>query len=278
VTVPSPDKLQLQNALEDTYRPRYKSDYFPQNGNVRRPRYVADNTNNHCVTLQMPQNHTRDLTHEYIRIAWITTAIGDEGHFLSPYKLQVHNNDINVPDENPIYLPVKNLRQNDGTMRLHLVLIKSKLDQLHHVQPLRPFSDTANNSNKMSVEKMGPKDLINKYQLDKSQLAFTLCTKRSDGSYEIHRTTTTISSVMTEIPAKPSSATVKPAERRVKSETPATPPSVPNQTVRCPNCSHCFDSNETLVTTGVSKRKSSKGRGNTSSKSSSSRTGKRKNV
>lgn len=39
--------------LEKIYRARYKSDYFPQNGIVRRPRYIADNAANHFITLQV---------------------------------------------------------------------------------------------------------------------------------------------------------------------------------------------------------------------------------
>jgi hypothetical protein len=55
VTVPTPNQLQLVHPLEDTYRARYKSDYFPQKGPVRRPRYVADNVGNHFVTLQVKE-------------------------------------------------------------------------------------------------------------------------------------------------------------------------------------------------------------------------------
>lgn len=53
VTMPTPNQLHLVHPLEDTYRARYKSDYFPQNGTVRRPRYVADNAGNHYITLQV---------------------------------------------------------------------------------------------------------------------------------------------------------------------------------------------------------------------------------
>ncbi len=49
-------------------------------------------------------------------------------------------------------------------------------------------------------ERLTPKALINKYQLDKSHIAFTLCTKLSDDSYELYPETTIISSVITEIP------------------------------------------------------------------------------
>jgi hypothetical protein len=53
VSVQTPNQLQIVHPLEDTYRARYKSDYFPQTGAVRRPRYVADNDGNHFVTLQV---------------------------------------------------------------------------------------------------------------------------------------------------------------------------------------------------------------------------------
>lgn len=56
VTVPTPNKLQLIYPLEETYRARYKSDYFPQKGPVRRPRYVADNAGNHFISLQVKLN------------------------------------------------------------------------------------------------------------------------------------------------------------------------------------------------------------------------------
>jgi hypothetical protein len=55
VTLPTPNQLHLAYPLEDTYRARYKSDYFPQSGTVRRPRYVADNVGNHCITLQVKE-------------------------------------------------------------------------------------------------------------------------------------------------------------------------------------------------------------------------------
>ena len=53
VTITASSSLQLLHPLEDTYRPRYKSDYFPQKGAVRRPRYVADNAGNHYITIQV---------------------------------------------------------------------------------------------------------------------------------------------------------------------------------------------------------------------------------
>ena len=53
VTLPTPHQLKLAYPLEDAFRPRYKSDYFPSKGAARRPRYVADDSGNHFVSLQV---------------------------------------------------------------------------------------------------------------------------------------------------------------------------------------------------------------------------------
>lgn len=52
-------QLQLVYPLESTYRARYKSDYFPQNGLVRKPRYIADNAGNHFITLQVKKGRKK---------------------------------------------------------------------------------------------------------------------------------------------------------------------------------------------------------------------------
>jgi hypothetical protein len=269
VTVPTPKQLQLVHALEDTYRARYKSDYFPQKGAVRRPRYIADNCGNHHITLQMPTAYNRDFKYEYIRVALITTPINNGEYFYSPYKFQTNHNDVKVPDQNPIYIPVQAHPGNDWTMKLHLVLIKSKLDQLNDAQPLKSFSDTMGHiQNLINTEKLSPKDLINKYQLDKSHIAFTLCTKLSNGTYDIHPETTIISSVITESPTK------HPAISNNKSHA-----STVNtgKKISCPNCAHCFDIADGNITKKGNKRKSNDSTSRTSVKSSTNgRTNKKK--
>jgi len=137
-------QLQLLYPLEDTYRARYKSDYFPQNGQVRKPRYVADTVGNHFVTLKMPSDYINvDLTDKYVRVAWITTV----------------------------------QQCDDNTMNLRLVLIKSKLDQLKNVAPLKLFDLPSDSFDETIAKVLIPKKLIETYKLEKSQLAFTLCTK-----------------------------------------------------------------------------------------------------
>jgi hypothetical protein len=46
-------RIQIVHDLELSHRPRYKSDYLAQNGNKRKPRYVADQNGNHFVTLKV---------------------------------------------------------------------------------------------------------------------------------------------------------------------------------------------------------------------------------
>ncbi len=61
----------------------------------------------------------------------------------------------------------------------------------------------------ISEGKLSPKELITKYQLEKSHIAFTLCTKVSKDTYKLHPETTIISSVITELPPKQSVASKK---------------------------------------------------------------------
>jgi len=58
VTMPKKDKdssneIEIVNGLELNYKPRYKSDYFSQDGTIRKPRYVADELGNHYVSIKV---------------------------------------------------------------------------------------------------------------------------------------------------------------------------------------------------------------------------------
>ncbi len=46
-------QIELVHDLEEKFRPRYKSDYFAQNGKNRKPRYVTDRLGNHFITLKV---------------------------------------------------------------------------------------------------------------------------------------------------------------------------------------------------------------------------------
>jgi hypothetical protein len=89
-------------------------------------------------------------------------------------------------------------------MRLYLVLIKAKQDALKSLQPLKPFHpmlDACGFIDKYNPEKtaiLTPKKLIQKYQLGKSQLAFTLCPLGIDGQSYIPEWDTTVYSTVLE--------------------------------------------------------------------------------
>jgi hypothetical protein len=82
-----------------------------------------------------------------------------------------------------------------------LVLIKSKQSELKDVQPLRlfpPMLETSNKNHLIKMTPLPPKRLIQQYQLDQSQLAFTYCTLGPDGvTYMPDWSTTVYSTIMT---------------------------------------------------------------------------------
>jgi hypothetical protein len=52
-TKDSSHQIEIVNDLEPYYKPRYKSDYFSQDGKIRKPRYVADQLGNHYVPIKV---------------------------------------------------------------------------------------------------------------------------------------------------------------------------------------------------------------------------------
>jgi hypothetical protein len=208
--------IEIVNELEEKYRPRYKSDYFAQNGTTRKPRYVTDRHDNHYVTLKIPIGIWGK-----IRVDWLTIANENGERYYMPYRFQADNQSIDIPDCNPIFLDI--VPDISGTtMKVYLVLIKAKQDALKSLQPLQPFhpmKDALGIIDKHSPEKMSkltPKKLIQKYQLGKSQLAFTLCALGMDGQTPIPQWDTTVYSTVLE-------------EESTDSTT--------GKMVTCPNCS-----------------------------------------
>ncbi|CAF0946196.1 unnamed protein product [Rotaria sp. Silwood1] len=191
-------KIELVHELEETFRPRYKSDYFAQNGTTRKPRYVTDRRGNHYVSLRVPPD-----TRGRIRVDWLTIPTENGDRYIMPYKFQGDNDSVEVLDRNPIFQDIQ--ADSSGIMKLYLVLIKAKQDALKSLQPLQPFhpiQDAFGKIDKPISEKdlpLTPKQLIQKYQLGKSQLAFTLCTISADGkSYVTEWDTTVYSTILKE--------------------------------------------------------------------------------
>jgi hypothetical protein len=230
-------KVHILYPLEEFFRPRYKSDYFAQNGKSRGPRYVADRTGNHFIAIKVPTN-----VRGKIRVDWLTIPDKSGDRYSMPYRFQQNNEVADVPDCNPIYININ--ADKNGTMKVYLVLIKSKQDELKNLQPLKPFhplKDVFGMLQKPKIESsypLNPKQLIQTYQLDQSQLAFTFCGLASDGQTPIPEWDTTVfSTVLTEMPTE----------------------AAKQKAITCPNCSHLFhisnNEQDSIQETGSNKRK-----------------------
>ena len=87
-------------------------------------------------------------------------------------------------------------------IRLYLVLIKSKQDELKTLQPLKPFCpfrDACGAPDRREHEPtvaLTPKQLIHTFKLEQSQLAFTYCTPGDEPHSFIHEWDTTVFSTV----------------------------------------------------------------------------------
>ena len=100
VRIPYP-KIALPYSLETEYRLRYKSDYMSQTGKLRKPRYITDEGGRHFVTVQV-----RPGLQGTIRLDWLTVTTEQGDRYVMPYKFQASNDSVDVPDCNPMYVPI----------------------------------------------------------------------------------------------------------------------------------------------------------------------------
>jgi hypothetical protein len=240
-TIKPSHKIYIVHPLEEFFRPRYKSDYFAQNGKSRKPRYVADRAGTHFITLKVPIG-----VRGQSRVDWLTIADKSGDLYSMPYRFQQSNESFDVPDRNPIYININ--ADKNGMMKVYLVLIKSKQDELKTLQPLKPFHPFKDvlgiptKTNMQQIYPLNPKQLIQEYQLDRSQLAFTFCALGSDGQSRIEEWDTTVySTVLTEMP----------------------PENAKSKAIACPKCTHRFhvsigggvDDQDSVQETVTNKRK-----------------------
>ncbi|CAF1586909.1 unnamed protein product [Adineta ricciae] len=206
-------KLRIVHPLEEDYKARYKSDYNPQNGKNRFPRYVTDALGNHYVLLEITPG-----TEGFIRADWVTIGHSNNTRCLMSYLFQTEDKHNGRQYCNPVYIPIET--DQSGHMMLQLVLIKSKQDELKGLNQLQLFPPREGSESFIEFTPMSPKNLIRCLQLDKSQLAFTLCLPDPSGKPCTPNWETTVySTIMTEQSCDSSKKT----------------------TVTCPKCSHSFE-------------------------------------
>lgn len=68
-------------------------------------------------SIQLPAGYNRDLKNEYIRVALVTQTIGTSGRYYSPYKFQTDHRNSKVPDENPIFIPVRAVGRSGSNLK-----------------------------------------------------------------------------------------------------------------------------------------------------------------
>ncbi|CAF0973543.1 unnamed protein product [Adineta steineri] len=212
-------EIRIVNGLKKAYKARYKSDCFSQNGTVRKPRYVADENGNHFVTLEVPTG-----IRGYLRVDWITIPDKNGIQYSMPYKFQVDHKSPDVSDRNPVYRRIT--PEDLGIIKLYLVLIKSKQEELKKIQSMDVFPPsehtlkTTDPNDFKEKYSLSPKQLIKDYQLDKSQLAFTFCSISPNGKQLIPEWNTTVYSTVLE--------EEMPAASKKRAAT-------------CPMCQHSFE-------------------------------------
>ncbi|CAF0973598.1 unnamed protein product [Adineta steineri] len=205
VTLPKKPKdplhiIRIVYDLEETHRPRYKSDCFSQHGTILARIYG------------------------YIRIDWTTIPDKNGIRYSMPYKFQEDNESSDVSDRNPVYRRIT--PEDLGIIKLYLVLIKSKQEELKKIQSMDifpPSEHTLKTTDHNDFEQKysrAPKQLIRDYQPDKSQLAFTFRSISPDGQQLIPEWDTTVySTVLTE-------------EMPIASK---------KRAATCPMCQHAFE-------------------------------------
>ncbi|UJR07350.1 hypothetical protein I4U23_011636 [Adineta vaga] len=188
-------ELQIVNDLQEKYRPRYKSDMILSMEGDQILRCVRDRFGNNHVTLKMTP-HIQGK----IRVNWLTISDKTGQRYIMPYHIQARDGSHLIPDSNSIIFDINT--DDDGFMKLKLGLCKTTWRELEGSQPLslfQPITDALHTSNILPHAHLSPKRLIREFRLERSQLAFTLCTRGQNESSVPQWHTTVFSNVMTEV-------------------------------------------------------------------------------
>ncbi|CAF1347751.1 unnamed protein product [Didymodactylos carnosus] len=177
--IPSQDKnqLRIKNGINSKYRPQTKHEIFPirgQNaGKVQPSRYIRDKVGCRDIILEIPEKYlsTNNLL---IKVAWVTASHNGKTYYI-PYKFQRDNKNVNVKDKNPIYYRVTKQDLCAREIKIKLVCIRSLINQLESVQSLKPFDGSSLPNDVIESAIVSTTELLNEYELEKSRLAFTLC-------------------------------------------------------------------------------------------------------
>ncbi|CAF0957425.1 unnamed protein product [Didymodactylos carnosus] len=195
------DRLQLVEFLQEEYRGYYKTQYKPKNRPRKEPKCGTKQM--HCVTymkdkngktlkLRFPPNFL--YKYDTIVVERLTVEI-DGQHYYSPHVFQETNSESEPVYANTIYIPLSS-EKLIVELELPLVAIMLKQDELITCQPLKPYRPTGKEN--LAETYRYPNDFIQKYQLNQSQIAFTLGKRIGNNSYDIFCDTTCLSNIITQ--------------------------------------------------------------------------------
>ncbi|CAF1439875.1 unnamed protein product, partial [Didymodactylos carnosus] len=141
---------------------------------ARRCTEWVDSQIHHINPVHLPQPFNVEYTHIEVTITTIPSSDGQVWY--SPYKFLI-NAMVYSSDENPIYIPIDNLK--DGVMKLELILVTFVHKELNDIQ-LRPFPMLPDERFYAPHKRLNPKQLIKSFELQKCRLVLRLWRKIGD--------------------------------------------------------------------------------------------------
>ncbi|CAF0936206.1 unnamed protein product [Adineta steineri] len=179
---------------------RYKTDYFPVGGKnagkPQPPRYVHTVDGEQNITIKFAAGYRipENLDNHFLEVALITVPRINQ-HYLHVNKFQLSNEDVNVSDENPFFIPLTTEHIKDGEIAFKLVIVKTPKRDLKNIQSL-PLFDSDTNLDKM-LDCETTDELQHMYELSQAKIAFSLgYTDENDRFIRYTKTTVTSNDIV----------------------------------------------------------------------------------
>ncbi|CAF3827840.1 unnamed protein product, partial [Adineta steineri] len=194
------ETLQIIAEPKAFYRGRYSSEISKQKNPVQRfIRSESKNPKYMYPTVKIPTQWCQSNRQLYIRVTLVTVISSTVSqHYIHPYQISTSDNSaIENSLENSLYFRINEKEINTGERSIHLIVEKKKKDELKSYGPMRLFNQHVNQHFQQTND---PKDIIDTYQLKKSQLVFTIAERFDNNPIPVpipH--TSVISQIMTDI-------------------------------------------------------------------------------
>ncbi|CAF3636284.1 unnamed protein product [Rotaria sordida] len=157
---------------------RYRSEFDKNKSRLGVLKNRNEESNYKGPAILIPEDYRKPNDKYYIRVSLVTVEYKKTNlHYFHPYELEHPlNKEINDRDHNCVWVPIQKEDCLSGTKSFpYLRIVKTRACHLQTSTSLRPFDcDNQDLQNQSLVQFSCPKDIINEYNLNKSQLAFTV--------------------------------------------------------------------------------------------------------